>query len=413
MTRRFATAHGCTRAIVRAIALAAALSSLAPQPVVAQSPVSQLPARSRFSAGMTVERVTFGSGILEADLAGADSSRVLSATGIALPIQFSTVVGGVWLFDAGSHFTTGKRVIVGGDTLSDALSGIGDIRLRLSRRFDRLGFRLTVGANVPTGITGLDASQTAILSVLASPALGMTQPAVGFGAGATVGAVKSFASASRLWGVAVGTSLEWRGEYEPYAALAAGTSIDGYDPGEVIRVSAGATRLFGESKALLTASLDLFGVDQVTASAGAVPVEIQIGPTVSLDAQWLPATTRVRNAALFAALRLRSALSRDGAELPNSGNVVFEAGARGARALSRATDLVFELSGRLLTAVEIDNRLATAASSSVAPSLGLAISLSSWTLQPMLTARIGNVDTGIESGAFRVLGARVMLERRF
>jgi len=116
---------------------------------------------------------------------------------------------------------------------------------------------------------------------------------------------------------------------------------------------------------------------------------------------------------LFTAIRLRSALSRDGTELPNSGNVLFEAGARGGKTLSGRTDLVFELSGRVLTAVEIDNRLATAASTSVAPALGLAISSSTWTLQPMVTARVGTVDTGIESGSFTVFGARLMLERRF
>jgi len=396
----------------------AMLMTLQPSETRAQSGVpanagARAPGQAKLSTGVIFERVSFGDGILESGLAGVDSARVVSATGIALPLQYSTVIGGVWLIDAGTSFTSGNRTLSGADTTGNALSGIGDIRVRVSRRFDQSGLRITVGGNIPTGVTKLNDGQIATLSVLGSPALGMTQPAVGFGAGATIGVVKSFSSASRQWGVALGASMEWRGNYEPYAALAAGVALDGYDPGEVIRVSAGATRLFGESKGLVTASLDLFGADQVSPNASTVPIEVQIGPTVALDAQWLPATTRIKNAALYAALRLRSPLSRDGTELPSSGNAMFEAGARGARAFSSRTDVVFELSGRVLTAVEIDNRLATAASTSVAPGLGLAISASSWTLQPMVTARIGTVDTGIESKGFTMIGARLMLERRF
>ena len=141
----------------------------------------------------------------------------------------------------------------------------------------------------------------------------------------------------------------------------------------MVRVSAGATRLFGESKGLITASLDLFGADKVSRGTNTTPVRIQIGPTVALDAQFMPATTRLKNASVFGALRLRSALKRDGTEIANSGNVMFEAGARAAKPLTSRVDAVFEVSGRVLTAVAIDNRLATAASTSVAPILGLAI----------------------------------------
>jgi hypothetical protein len=211
----------------------------------------------------------------------------------------------------------------------------------------------------------------------------------------------------------LGASVEWRGEYEPFAALAAGVPLSGYKPGQVVRVSAGATRLLGESKALVTASLDLFGTDKVTSPGIANPIGVRIGPTVAVDAQWLPATTRLRRAAIFAGLRVRSALERDGAPIEGSGNLVFEAGGRGAKALTTSTDFVFEIAGTVHTAIAIDNRLATAAGTSVAPALGFAYSGAWWTLQPMVTARIGSVDTGIASGSFQVLGARLTLERRF
>ena len=399
------------QAILAALPLVALLATsiaLCPNSASAQA----LP-NSKITVGVVFERVNFSGGILESDLAGADSSRVLSATSLSLPLQFSTVIRSAWIFDLGAGASNGKRQAAGANTPSDDLSGVGDVRVRLSRRFDRLGLRLTVGGNLPTGVTGLDKSQLLALSVLASPAINLTQPAVGFGAGATVGLVKSFSSSSRQWGVAVGTSFEWRGEYDPFAALAVGASASAYDPGEVIRVSAGASRLFGESKGLVTASLDLFGTDLVSQGANIKPVEVQIGPTVAIDGQWQPATTRFKNAALFGAARLRSALKRDGTTLPNSGNTTLEAGLRGAKAMTGHTDVVFELSGRLVTAVEIDNRLATAASTSVAPVLGLAINSSMWTLQPALTARIGTVDTGIGSGGFTVMGARLTLERRF
>ena len=386
---------------------ATSVSVLNPSPVVAQRSTSKI------TTGVIIERVTFTGGVLESDLTGADSSRVLSATNLAVPIQYSTVVGGVWLLDAGASFSSGTRKVAGTTASDDALSGISDIRVRATRRFDRMGLRFTVGANIPTGVTKLDRSQTAALSVLGSPAINMTQPAVGFGAGATLGVVKSFASASKQWGVALGTSVEWRGQYDPFAALAVGAPVNSYDPGEVVRVSAGATRLFGESKGLITASLDVFGADKVSRGSTTPPVKIQIGPTVALDAQFLPASTRLKNAALFGALRLRSALKRDGTELAKSGNVMAEIGARAAKPLTSRVDAVFEVSGRVLTAVAIDNRLATAASTSIAPIFGLAINGADWTLQPMLTARIGSVDTGIGKSSFTVVGGRLMLERRF
>ena len=385
------------------------------QPATSSS--SSSPSRftgTRISTGLAFERASFSGGLLDTDLAGLDSSRVNSATALSVPLQFNTILDGVWLIDAGTSFTNGKREVEGSPAGGDeSLSGLGDLRLRVSRRFDGMGLRFTFGANIPTGKTSLDNAQASTLSVLASPAVGLTQPAVGFGAGATLGAVKSFASASRLWGVAVGTSVEWRGSYEPFAALAAGASVNDYDPGEVFRISAGASRLFGESKGLVTASLDLFSADKVSAAGAVLPTQVKIGPTFSIDGQWLPATTRVQNATLYGALRLRSALKRDGVELPNSGNVVFEAGARGARSLTSSVSATFDVSGRVLTGVEIDNRIATAASSSVAPSVGLAFVGASWTLQPAVTARFGTIDTGVESSGFTVIGARLLLERRF
>ena len=401
--------HPVTRRLMRSWSWAVLASAAVLGPLT----VSAQKSTSKITTGVIVERVTFTGGVLESDLAGADSSRVMSATNLAVPVQYSTVVGGVWLLDAGASFSSGTRKVSGTSASDDALSGISDIRVRASRRFDRLGLRITVGANIPTGVTKLDRSQTAALSVLGSPAINMTQPAVGFGAGATLGIVKSFAAASKQWGVALGTSVEWRGQYDPFAALAVGAAVNSYDPGEVVRVSAGATRLFGESKGLITASLDLFGADKVSRGTNTKPVEIQIGPTVALDAQFMPATTTFKNTALFGALRLRSALKRDGTELAKSGNVMFEAGARAAKPLTSHVDAVFEVSGRVLTAVAIDNRLATAASTSVAPIFGLAINGADWTLQPMLTARIGSVDTGIGKSSFTVLGGRLMLERRF
>jgi hypothetical protein len=331
-------------------------------------------------------------------------------------VQFNAVINGAWLIDASTSFTNGSRVskAVGASaSTSDALSGLGDIRLRVSRRFDGLGLRLTVGANVPTGVTKLDGAQSSALSVLASPAIGMTQPAVGFGGGATIGVVKSFSSAARDWGVAIGTSFEWRGAYDPFGALAVGASTSSYDPGEVVRVSAGASRLFGDSKGILTASVDLFGTDKVSQGSSAAPTRIQIGPTIAVDGQWLPATTAFKNVALFGAVQLRSALKRNDVTLPNSGNTTLDLGVRGAKPLSSHADVVFELSGRVVTAVDIDNRLATAASNSVAPVLGIAITAADWTFQPALTARLGSVNTGAGTGSFTVLGGRFIVERRF
>jgi hypothetical protein len=362
------------------------------------------------------ERLDFGTGITEADAGGANPVRVQSATALSSSVQFSTVLREVWLLDIGTSFSSGSRsnaaVGTAAATTSD-LNGLGDVRVRVSRRIERLGLRITAAANLPTGVTSLDAAQTATLSVIGAPALAMAPPSVGFGPGGTLGVVKSVAAASRQWGVAMGASVEWRGSYEPFAALAAGVPLASYDPGEVVRLSAGGTRLFGQSKGVVTASLDLFGTDQVTAKGAGTPIGVKIGPTFAVDAQWLPATTRLSNAGVFAGVRVRSPLQRDGQTVEGSGNVLFEAGGRGAKALSSTVDAVFEVTGRVHTAVQIDNRLATAAGTSVAPALGLAFSGATWTVQPMVTVRLGTVDTGVQSGSFKTVGARLVFDRRF
>ena len=68
---------------------------------------AQAPPNSKITVGVVFERVNFSGGILESDLAGADSSRVLSATALSLPLQFSTVIRSAWIFDLGTGASNG------------------------------------------------------------------------------------------------------------------------------------------------------------------------------------------------------------------------------------------------------------------------------------------------------------------
>ena len=173
----------------RFFALASA-ALIAANSVQAQSRVA---GQTRVSTAFVYESVSFGSeGVAEAGIGGADSLRLLTAKQLGVPIQFSTVFGSNWTLDVGTSFVNGTRTrsVVGDDTADAVLTGLTDVRARLTRQFVRTGLRLTVGVNIPLGKTQLDEEETSALTVLAAPALSLQQPAVGFGPGASSGLAK-------------------------------------------------------------------------------------------------------------------------------------------------------------------------------------------------------------------------------
>jgi hypothetical protein len=113
------------------------------------------------------------------------------------------------------------------------LSGLGDLRLQVSRSFKEDQLLVSVGANLPTGKTNLNrADETPVLQMLARDFLSFSQRSFGegFGFSLLVGGAKMIS------GLRVGAGLTYRyiGKYDPYEG------VEGYDPGDMVNFNAGA-----------------------------------------------------------------------------------------------------------------------------------------------------------------------------
>ncbi|MDH3889897.1 MAG: hypothetical protein OEV49_02335 [candidate division Zixibacteria bacterium] len=114
-----------------------------------------------------------------------------------------------------------------------SLSGLGDLRLQVSRSFSEDQLLLSVGANLPTGKTKLNrADETPVLQMLARDFLNFSQRRFGEGFGFSI----LLGGARMISGLRCGAGLTYRfiGEYDPYEG------VEGYNPGDLINFNAGA-----------------------------------------------------------------------------------------------------------------------------------------------------------------------------
>jgi len=118
-----------------------------------------------------------------------------------------------------------------GNNLS--LSGLGDLRVQVSRSFRDDQFLLSAGINLPTGKTKLSQSdETPVLQMLTADYLSFSQRRFGEGLG-----VNLLAGGAQMVGelrVGGGISYRYVGKYDPYEG------VEGYDPGDMVNINAGA-----------------------------------------------------------------------------------------------------------------------------------------------------------------------------
>jgi hypothetical protein len=375
--------------------------------VLASALVSLLGARSTeaqdrliglraLSGGGVFEQVQFGTdGLVQGALVGGDSIRVKQATQFSFPISAAVPLGRSWNLDVTSIYSAGEVAftpLAGGAERTATLSGLSDVRLRATGRFFDDALVFTAGFNAPTGATELDTLQLTALRVLAAPALAMGAVPVGAGASGTVGLL----SAHRIgrWAAAVGVAYELRGTYQPVAALAAGAPSADFQPGNVIRVSAGLDGLVGRHRLSLTATGDLFANDELRgAVAGAPPLAtVKLGPVLGGDVQLQVAAPRVRELVLWGAARYRANYARDGFTVDNSNGTYLDAGVRSAIPLAVRTDLVLAVDGRSHSGLAVDEGLPTSGVTSGTVTLGLAQRAGGLSLQPFVRASSGRVQ---------------------
>ena len=375
-----------------------------------------IPVRS-VSGGPIFERWSFGSGLLQPAGGGTAAVELESVSAISLPVSASIAFAERWTFDVSAAYANGTVTLrspdptTGGDSYS--LSGITDVRTRLSARFAGDAVIATVGVNLPTGTTSLDAEQFAALRVLAAPALGLQAPALGTGFGGTAGLVASRQIGGWAW--AAGASYELRRTYTPIA-FARGVAAPDVDPGDAIHLTLGADGLVGEHGMTVALSTDVFGdEDLVLATNGSDgTVTTRLGPIFTVDWQLRVATPRLRELTFYVVDRYRTQYERGGRAVEGSSGNYLDAGVRTVFPLSPSTGLLSAVNLRHQTGLKSDSTLATAATASAGLTLGLQRSLGSgFELQPFVRADYGRIKSADASASVTGLAAGITLGRRF
>jgi hypothetical protein len=228
---------------------------------------------------------------------------------VALPVSVRFRMGRSWSLEAGGAVATGTvQVDSGNQRTSLSLSGLTDLKVRLSRSIGSGRTLLTAGVNLPTGTTGLDGNQTTALQALAAPGLQMPVSALGLGPGATLGLIRAMEAGN--WAFALGTSVEMRTEYTAVElALASGASRTTIRPGTALHLTFGGDRSIGDHRFGFQFLADAYTQDEVVvglATGTTVGADYSLGPQFSAMAHLDLNAERWRTAALGVAIRHRT-----------------------------------------------------------------------------------------------------------
>lgn len=396
------------------------------------------------SVGAVGEALTFGDGVWQTPLPGQDSVRVRRATQLSVPVTAAIPISRLWTADATAVYASGTvryARLDGSGVLRDAhasITGISDVRVRLTGRLfdDRLV--LTAGANAPTGRTSLDSTQLLAVRVLSAPAFGLGAPTIGAGPSGTVGVLA--AQSIGQWAVAAGASYEHRGTYAPVTALVAGlTSLD-FTPGDVIRLSLAGDGLVGSGRLSATLSTDFFQRDRLRGGGlvGAAPTgaatsgttdtpngagsatiaTVQLGPVVSADVQYAAPVPAVRELVLYSSVQYRTPYTRDGVRVGNTAAAYTNSGVRTVVPLAPGRDAFAAADVRYSGGIATGGGLTTTAYTAGGLTAGLSQHIGRrLTAQPYVRAQAGRVTgRGLDRGhdaAFRGVAAGLTLLSRF
>ncbi len=347
-------------------------------------------------AAALFESISFGgAGLLQANFAGLDSSRITRVQQFGLPVTVASPLGGGWRVDVTTLYAYGTVTYTdpqaSGGTRTAALNGLSDLRLRASGRLLNDAVVMTVGVNAPTGRTALTSSQFSTLRILAAPALGLGSSPVGAGPSGTLGVV--YGAQAGAWGLAMGGSYEFRGSYQPVAALTAGAPSADFRPGGVVRASLGADRVIGPNRLSLAFAVDAFSDDKLKNSASSTlpSATVRLGPVFSSDAQLQIAAPRFRDLIVYSAYRWRAPFARDGQTVTGSSGHYFEGGVRATVPISMNNDMVFATDGRWHTGLGVDQGLPTTGVRSGSATLGFNARFGMLAVQPYIRAQAGSL----------------------
>jgi len=386
----------------------------------------RLVGQQTIGGGVSFEGIRFGGdGLRQFGFASLDSARVRSVRQLSMPVTTAWALGPSWRVDLtalyASATVTYRDAKQGSADRTATLSGVSDVRVRATGTLINELLVMTAGVNLPSGQTSLSGNEFAVLRIMAAPALGLGSTPVGAGASGTLGLV----AARRVgpWAVAVGGSYEYRGKYQPVAALVAGSASADFRPGGVMRASLTGDRTVGPHRLSLAFTADVFAEDELrspvsggtTTSASTL---VRLGPVVSGDVQMQFAANGFRQLLGYASLRMRAPYSRNGETVKKSSGQYADAGMRAAIGLGPQRDLVLAADGRLHTGLGVDEGLPTSGVASGSVSVGLEVRRGLFSVQPYVRGQAGSLrqrNTGptVPSQSFTGYASGVVAVIRF
>jgi hypothetical protein len=142
---------------------------------------------------------------------------------------------------------------------SSSVSGLTDTQLRANYTFGNDAVVLTVGLNIPTGKSTVNASEQDAASAIASDFLVFPVPSLGTGLAATGGV--AFARSVRDWNIGLGASMRQSSAYEPFEATSGNPTVR-FQPGNEYRARLGMDRAVGSGRLAFGLTYSTFGSDQ-------------------------------------------------------------------------------------------------------------------------------------------------------
>ncbi len=328
------------------------------------------------------------------------AGRVNDVLQIAIPFRAKLRIGDSWSADiSGAESRSSIEVASAGGNggiRTISLQGMSDLKLRVTGRLAGDNLQVTVGGNIPTGTTGLNADGSAVLQTIDAPALHMPVGALGLGPGGTVGLVSAVPSGD--WAFAFGASLEKRSEYTPIElALASGTSKTAITPGSAVHFTVAADHPLGSHSISLLVVSDLYSKDLVSTSpAGTGPqTSYTLGPQISAVVQLDLAGAAWREAAFNVAYRQRAEFADEsGANVVGSGGAYLEASFGGVLGGATGRGIILGVDARQHSGLKFTDALVGAQASVAGATLGVEVPMGATALRIALHGQYGTFDTG-------------------